>query len=186
MAEHSELSQFVIDLEQGNDAFDLLPENDLADGNRYDPCDMCIEMQEELLITSNYSCGQIICNHDKIDFNLDSATTNDLVPESDKEQKTIDLTKSPVKRQQKMTELLQPPMSMLDITETPSPATMIRNPKRRLDLCGTSLSLVSNIKSSSSKKAKLSPQPHTPESALKNIGFHTHYCVGLDKSPEPR
>lgn len=152
MAEVSELSQFVIDLESGNDAFNNLSEAELigtdTDGNRYDPCDICIAMQEDLLITTNYSCGQIVCNHDRsIDFNLDSSAPMEWqLDDNEEENKTIDLTKSPTKRQQKMTEmlsisskteLLPQPISILDITETPSPATMIRNPKRRLELSGT-------------------------------------------------
>lgn len=175
MAEHSDLSQFVIDLENGNEAFDLVPEKDILSGKeRYDPCDICLDLQEQLFIDNNFSCGQIVCTHnDPVDFCLGSTSETSHKQGNAKRKSTIDLTSSTPprkqKRQQAMTNLLTPLTTKttptLCITETPSTGSLIRRLKRPSAPCGTLPALDTSSNASNTKRAKLSPQQLITESA---------------------
>lgn len=118
----SELSQYIKELDCDNNIFEEVDEETLKSDkfqegvekllnmeNRYNItstlCDDCIKLQEELLISTNHACGQIVCTCEPdtydVDFNLDSVWTTNLTCEENENSNTpfvVDLTNTPPRR----------------------------------------------------------------------------------------
>lgn len=168
---------------------------------RYDTCKNCLALQEELLISTDYACGQILCTcepDNSVDFNLDSAwTTNNIYEEkeSSSTQIVVDLRTTTPKKKQTPANSHGIVIPSEEEDKGRKVSVNRRNTKPCILAaeteapCGTMVHVICTGAEFNLLKYEdgevIITATHRGKCNDKIAGYHTHYRIGLHESDEP-